>query len=186
MKNINIKFKLTLILAGQEIESSNKLNWTYLPVFDFGIELGGSAVKGKLKCLFGIFFTINNIFMDLEKQFCLQGSKRTFNSRSNSVETTHVFWKRCKCQPRVLNVKKTRCSLAPSMRSEAFCEQITSGDVSGCVAFWFVKTLEMVEFIALPFQSSKELKIWSFHVVVVQGQQGNVQKSVMHVQSCCF
>ena len=43
MKNINIKFKLTLILAGQEIESSNKLNWTYLPVFDFGIELGGSA-----------------------------------------------------------------------------------------------------------------------------------------------
>ena len=78
--------------------------------------------------------------MDLEKQFCLQGSKRKFNSRSNSVETTHVFWKRCKCQPRVLNVKKTRCSLAPSMRSEALCEQITSGDVSGCVAFWFVKS----------------------------------------------
>ena len=56
------------------------------------------------------------------------------------METTHVFWKRCKCQPRVLNVKKTRCSLAPSMRSEALCEQITSGDVSGCVAFWFVKS----------------------------------------------
>ena len=41
------------------------------------------------------FFTISNIFMDLEKQFCLQGSKRKFNSRSSSVETTRVFWKRC-------------------------------------------------------------------------------------------
>ena len=30
------------------------------------------------------------------------------------------------------------------------------------------------------------LNIWSFHVVVVQEQQRNVQKSVMHVQSCCF
>ena len=45
---------------------------------------------------------------------------------------------------------------------------------------------EMVEFIALPFPFSSKLKIWSFHVVVVQGQQRNVQKSVMHVQSCCF
>ena len=45
---------------------------------------------------------------------------------------------------------------------------------------------EMVEFIALPFPSSKKLKIWSFHVVVVQKRQRSVQKSVMHVQSCCF
>ena len=45
---------------------------------------------------------------------------------------------------------------------------------------------EMVEFIALPLPSSKKLKIWSFHVVVVQGRQRSVQKSVMHVQSCCF
>ena len=35
---------------------------------------------------------------------------------------------------------------------------------------------EMLEFIALPFPSSKKLKIWSFHVVVVQGRQRNVQK----------
>ena len=41
----------------------------------------------------------------------------------------------------------------------------------------------MVEFIALPVPSSKQLKIWSFHVVVVQGRQRNVHKSVMHVQS---
>ena len=45
---------------------------------------------------------------------------------------------------------------------------------------------EMVEFIALPFPFPSKLKIWSFHVVVVQWRQRNVQKSVMHVQSCCF
>ena len=45
---------------------------------------------------------------------------------------------------------------------------------------------EMVEFIALPFPFSSKLKVWSFHVVVVQEQQRNVQKSVMHVQSCFF
>ena len=37
---------------------------------------------------------------------------------------------------------------------------------------------EMVEFIALPFSSSKKLKIWSFHVVVVQRWQRIVQKGV--------
>ena len=36
---------------------------------------------------------------------------------------------------------------------------------------------EMVEFIALPYPSSnKKLKIWSFHVVVVQGRRRNVEK----------
>ena len=44
---------------------------------------------------------------------------------------------------------------------------------------------KMVEFIALPFPSSKR-KIWSFHVAVAQGRQRNVQESVMHVKSCCF
>ena len=34
---------------------------------------------------------------------------------------------------------------------------------------------ETVEFNALPFPSSKTLKIWPFHVVVVQGRQRNVQ-----------
>ena len=33
---------------------------------------------------------------------------------------------------------------------------------------------------------SSHLKIWSLYVVVVQGQQRNLQKSVLHVQSCCF
>ena len=45
---------------------------------------------------------------------------------------------------------------------------------------------EMVEFLGLPFPFSSKLKLWSFHVVVVQGRQRNVQKSVMHMQSYCF
>ena len=45
---------------------------------------------------------------------------------------------------------------------------------------------EMVEVIGLPLPVSSKLKIWSFHVVVAQGRQRNVQKSVMHVQTCCF
>ena len=32
----------------------------------------------------------------------------------------------------------------------------------------------------------KNLKIWSVYVVVVHGRQRNVQKSLLHVQSCCF
>ena len=40
---------------------------------------------------------------------------------------------------------------------------------------------QVVEFIALPFPFPTKLKIWSFHVVVVQGQQRNVQESVMQV-----
>ena len=35
---------------------------------------------------------------------------------------------------------------------------------------------ELVEFIGLPFPFPKKLKIWSFHVVVMQGLQRNVQK----------
>ena len=45
---------------------------------------------------------------------------------------------------------------------------------------------EMVEFIALPFPFPSKLKIWSFHVLVMEERQRNVQKSVMHVQSCYF
>ena len=44
----------------------------------------------------------------------------------------------------------------------------------------------LIEFIGLPFPFSSKLKIWSFHVADVQGRQRNVQKSVMHLQTCCF
>ena len=36
------------------------------------------------------------------------------------------------------------------------------------------------------FTSSTKREIRHFHVVVVQWRLGNVQKSVMHVQTCCF
>ena len=38
----------------------------------------------------------------------------------------------------------------------------------------------------LVFTSSVRREIGQFQVVVVQRRQGNVQKRVMHVQSCCF
>ena len=38
----------------------------------------------------------------------------------------------------------------------------------------------------LVFTSSKKREIRHFHVVVVQWRKNNVQKSVMHVQSCVF
>ena len=38
----------------------------------------------------------------------------------------------------------------------------------------------------LAFTSSKKREIRKFHVEIVQWRQTNVQKSVMHVQSCCF
>ena len=44
---------------------------------------------------------------------------------------------------------------------------------------------KMVELIALLFQSSKKLNIWSFHIVVVQGWQKNVQKNIITCR-CCF
>ena len=37
----------------------------------------------------------------------------------------------------------------------------------------------------LVFTSSTKREIRQFHVVVVQRRQRNVQKSMMHVQSCC-
>ena len=42
------------------------------------------------------------------------------------------------------------------------------------------------ESCCLVFPSSTKREIRQFHVVVVQRRQRNVQKSVMHVQSCCF
>ena len=50
--------------------------------------------------------------------------------------------------------------------------------------FWVVR--EILKFIALLFLFSSQLKIWSFHIVVLQRRLWNLQKAVMHVQSCCF
>ena len=42
------------------------------------------------------------------------------------------------------------------------------------------------ESCCLLFPSSTKREIRHFHVVVVQRRLRNVQKSVMHVQNCCF
>jgi len=42
------------------------------------------------------------------------------------------------------------------------------------------------ESCCLVFSTSTKCEIRHFHVVVMQRRQRNVQKSVMHVQSCCF
>ena len=42
------------------------------------------------------------------------------------------------------------------------------------------------ESCCLVFPSSTKRETWHFHVVVVQRRQRNVQKRVMHVQSCGF
>ena len=38
--------------------------------------------------------------------------------------------------------------------------------------------------LVFPYSTKREIR--HFHVLVVQQRQRNVQKSVMHVQSCCF
>ena len=43
-----------------------------------------------------------------------------------------------------------------------------------------------IKFCRCLFTSSIKHEIRHFHVVVVQKRERNVQKSVMHVQSCCF
>ena len=43
-----------------------------------------------------------------------------------------------------------------------------------------------IKFRRCLFTSSIKRQIRHFHVVVVQKQKRNVQKSVMHVRSCCF
>ena len=48
------------------------------------------------------------------------------------------------------------------------------------------KGLYLAENRCLEFTSSRKRKFRRFHVVVVQRRERNLQKSMMHVQSCCF
>ena len=50
----------------------------------------------------------------------------------------------------------------------------------------FIKVQEKKRKCCLLFPFSVKREIRQFHVVVVQRRPGNVQKSVMYVQSCCF
>ena len=50
----------------------------------------------------------------------------------------------------------------------------------------FLSSQKEKEYRCLVFTSSLKREIRHFHVVVPQWRQRNVQKSVLHVQSCCF
>ena len=52
--------------------------------------------------------------------------------------------------------------------------------------FWHLILEKEKENRFCAFASSTKREIGKFHGVVVQRRQRNVQKSVMHVQSCCF
>ena len=54
------------------------------------------------------------------------------------------------------------------------------------VKCWYQSLGKEKESCCLVFPSSTKREFRQFHVVVVQRRQRNVQKSLMHVQSCCF
>ena len=60
--------------------------------------------------------------------------------------------------------------------------------LKGCIwaraGIWVHKRKKENRCLAFTFYVKREIR--KFHVVVMQRRQRNVQKSVMHVQSCCF
>ena len=76
-------------------------------------------------------------------------------------------------------------------RYRACSISFNSSNISKFFCSWILKGLyqssgKEKESCRLLFTSSTKREIRHFHVVVVQRQQRNVQKRVMHVQSCCF
>ena len=61
----------------------------------------------------------------------------------------------------------------------AYSFSFNSSNVDNFLWIWILKD-------CIEVQKKKKREIRYFHVVVVQRRQRNVQKSVMHVQSCCF
>ena len=73
----------------------------------------------------------------------------------------------------------------------AYSNSFSSSNVCKFFWSWILKRLyqsleKEKESRCIVFTSSTKRKIRQFHVAVVQLRQRNVQKSVMHVQSCCF
>ena len=91
--------------------------------------------------------------------------------RSRSTLGTRVFFLVCVGELRFIGRR-------PKTRAAKFFARVT---FLGLDRNWKSR---MNSLCHLPFSS--EGKIWPFHVVFVQGWQGNEQKSLMHVQSCCF
>ena len=74
----------------------------------------------------------------------------------------------------------------------AYFISFTSSNVGNCFWSWILKDCINVQekkiklHCCLVFPSSTKREFRHFHVVVAQRRLRNVQKSVMHVQSCCF
>ena len=103
-------------------------------------------------------------------------------------------------QPRQKTCSVRRCFLSKTSLKKWICA--ASNLIALIPSRWFVKCwpifLELnskgqhqssgkeKESCCLVFPSSTKREIRQFHVVVVQRRKRNVQRSVMHVQSCCF
>ena len=73
----------------------------------------------------------------------------------------------------------------------AYSNSFSSSNVCKFFWSWILKRLyqsleKEKESRCIVFTSSTKRKIRQFHVAVVLRRQRNVQKNVMHVQSCCF
>ena len=73
----------------------------------------------------------------------------------------------------------------------AYSISFTSSNFGKCFWSWILKECIKVQekkkkVFCLVFPSSTKREFRHLHVMVVQWRQRNVQKSVMHMQSCCF
>ena len=79
------------------------------------------------------------------------------------------------------------CSQALYRLFRAYYISFSSSNVGNFFWGWILKDCIKGQFgCRLVFPSSTKREIRYFHVLVMQWRQGNAQKSVMHVQSCCF
>ena len=93
------------------------------------------------------------------------------------------------CQNCVQSTLKSKLALPQTYRACSIT--FNSSNVGKFFCSWILKDYIKVKenkkkvIVRLfPFSTKREIR--QFHVVVVQRRQRNVQKSVMHVQSCCF
>ena len=130
-------------------------------------------------CILGILLmNSRDIHIPSTKSCILSPSNK--NNRDYTIRQRRRSWKRCsKIDFASFHLFSRLFQGAQLLKKRELSLDLKRGDRDRVLT-------EMVVFIALPFPFSSKLKIWSFHVVVVQGLQRNVQKSVMHVQSCSF
>ena len=93
-----------------------------------------------------------------------QSPFRRYNRDLTIRQRRGCLWKpRWKIDSASFQIISQLSQLAQLLKRREFMLELKRGGRNGV-------QIEMVEFIALPFSSSKKLKIWSFYVVVVQGR----------------